>query len=248
MTDLGGDGGGLPTGAHERLKEIIEIHGLGAEVEPRLTALLMRLATDKRAPTTVKDPAVAVDSHIADSLVALDLDAVRRAGVLADVGSGAGLPGLALAAALPGARVALVESQTSKCSFIAVLATAMGLPNARIVCARVEDWQEGIGAHDLVTARALAAQPVVLEYAAPLLALGGILVDWRGRRQPEEEKGSLRAAEFLGLSRTEVRRVQPFRGADDRHLHIFEKQVPTPSGFPRRAGQARKKPLGTAPA
>ena len=56
---------------------------------------------------------------------------------------------------------------------------------------RAEEWAEGLGAHDLVVARAVGPQPVVLEYAAPLLRLGGALVDWRGRRDPEEERQAL---------------------------------------------------------
>jgi 16S rRNA (guanine527-N7)-methyltransferase len=111
------------------------------------------------------------------------------------------------------------------------------------VPARAEEWGDGSSHHDLVVARALAAQPVVLEYAAPLLKVGGALVDWRGKRMPEEEDLADRAAEALGLRRTEVRRVVPFAGARDHHLHVFVKVEETPARFPRRAGVARKRPL-----
>jgi 16S rRNA (guanine527-N7)-methyltransferase len=85
---------------------------------------------------------------------------------------------------------------------------------------------------------------VVLEYAAPLLQDGGRLIDWRGARSAEEEARAASAAEILGLRRVEIRRVQPFDSARDRHLHVFEKIAPTPVDFPRRAGVARKRPLG----
>src|SRR5260370_1001444 len=75
--------------------------------------------------------------------------------------------------------------------------------------------------NDVVVARALAPQTVVLEYAAPLLRLGGSLVDWRGRRARPEEDAAARAAAELGLRRVEIRRVQPFAGARDHHLHVF---------------------------
>jgi 16S rRNA (guanine527-N7)-methyltransferase len=92
--------------------------------------------------------------------------------------------------------------------------------------------------------RALAAQAVVLEYAAPLLRLGGTLVDWRGKRVQGEEDASVAVAETLGLRRVEIRHVEPFEGATDRHLHVYVKADATPERFPRRAGIARKRPLG----
>jgi len=95
-----------------------------------------------------------------------------------------------------------------------------------------------------VLARALGPQPVVLEYAAPLLALGGSLVDWRGRRDRAQEEAGAAAAEELALARVEIRRVEPFEGVTDHHLHLFVKVGSTPERFPRRAGVARKRPLG----
>ena len=150
-----------------------------------------------------------------------------------------------LAAALPGAEVRAVESQRRKCGYIESMAETMGLENVRVVCARAEEWPEGLSANEAVVARALAAQPVVLEYAAPLLAPEGWLVEWRGRRVESEEREALAAAELLGLHREEVRRVMPFAGAEERHLHVFRKIAATPERFPRRAGVASRRPLGS---
>jgi len=100
-----------------------------------------------------------------------------------------------------------------------------------------------VGASDVVLARALAAPAVVVEYAAPLLRLGGALVEWRGRRESGAERSGLAAAQRLGLELVEVRRVAPYNGARDHHLHVYLKNRETPSGFPRRAGIARKRPL-----
>jgi 16S rRNA (guanine527-N7)-methyltransferase len=119
-----------------------------------------------------------------------------------------------------------------------------GVRNARVVCARAEEWEDGVSANDVVTARAVGSQPVVLEYAAPLLRLGGTVVDWRGRRDAAEERGAERAAEELGLALVGIERVQPFEAARDRHLHLYTKVRDTPERFPRRAGMARKRPLG----
>lgn len=204
------------------------------------------LAGDELAPTAVRDPAQAVDVHFADSLVALEVDAVHSARVLADMGAGAGFPGLALAVALPASEVVLLESQVRKCAFIGRVREVAEVENARVVRARAEEWQEGLGSSDVVTARALAAQPVVLEYAAPLLRLGGVLIDWRGRRDTGEEAAAALAAEELGLHLAEIRHVEPYRGARDHHLHVYEKVRETPARYPRRAGIARKRPLGRA--
>ena len=224
-----------------------ELRG-GGDLSPaqlaQLEAVLGVLGRDEHAPTAVREAEQAASIHIADSLAALELDAIRGVGALADLGAGAGFPGLALAVALPAAGVSLVESQRRRCEFLERVCAEAEIENVRVVCARAEEWREGFSRNDVVLARALAAQPVVLEYAAPLLVLGGSLVDWRGKRVQAEEDAAGRAAEVLGLELQEIRRVEPFEGATDRHLHVFLKVRETPARFPRRAGIARKRPLG----
>jgi 16S rRNA (guanine527-N7)-methyltransferase len=218
-------------------------YGLERHQREQLGALLEVLAQDERAPTAVRGPE-AVEVHVADSLVALELEIVRTAGTIADVGAGAGFPGLALAVAVAGSKVRLVESQRRRCLFLRDVLAKVGIENACVVCTRAEDWRDGARQHDVVAARAVAGQPVVLEYAAPLLRLGGTLVDWRGKRLQAEEHAAARAAAELGLRLVEVRRVEPFKGARDHHLHLYQKVSDTPARFPRRAGMARKRPIG----
>jgi 16S rRNA (guanine527-N7)-methyltransferase len=222
-----------------------ERYALSDQQLDQLAQILSVLAREELAPTTVREPSRAVDVHLADSLVALDLELVREAGQIADIGAGAGFPGLPLAVALPHSEVKLVESQARRCAFIEAVELAASIENAEAVRARVEEWPEGIGAHDVVVVRALAPQPIVLEYAAPLLCLGGALVDWRGQRDPEQERIAMEAAEILGLERYSVSRVEPFEGVRDHHLHVYLKARETPDRFPRRVGMARKKPLAT---
>ena len=171
---------------------------------------------------------------------------MRDARRIADLGSGAGWPGLALAAALPTAHVALVESAVRHCRYLERAVAAAGLTNVEVVHARVEEWQAGLGAHDLVTARALAALPVLVEYAAPLLADGGRLVAWKGAVDEAESAAGAAAADVVGLEPGEVRRVGPFPAAENHTLHVFRKVAPTPSRFPRRPGMAVKRPLAHA--
>jgi len=221
----------------------VERFGLGPEATAALERLLDLLERDPTAPTTVRARPETLDVHVADSLSGLELDAVRSARRVADLGAGAGFPGLVLAAALPDAHVALVESVGRKCEWLQRAVDAMALANAEVVNARAEGWPAGIGAHDLVTARALAPLNALVEYAAPLLTEAGRLVAWKGRRDPAEEADGAAAAERLGMELGEVRRVQPFREARDRHLYLYLKVGPTPNGYPRRPGMARKRPL-----
>jgi 16S rRNA (guanine527-N7)-methyltransferase len=225
------------------IAELVERFDLPDSAVPALAALLDGLA-DPAAPTAVHAPGEAVDMHLADSLVALELETVREGAAIADLGAGAGFPGLALAAALPAAHVTLIESAGRKASYIERLAAKAQIVNVTVLNARAE---EATAQHDVVTARALAELPVVLEYAAPLLRDNGTAVVWRGRRDPDEERRAARAASELGLELENVRSGRPFPGAQHRHLHAYVKVAPTPDRFPRRAGMARKRPLGGRP-
>jgi 16S rRNA (guanine527-N7)-methyltransferase len=227
-----------------RVAALAERYGLPDNAVPRLLAFHRLLVEDPLAPTAVRDPLKAIDNHLADSLVGLEIEPVRTAGTIADLGSGAGLPGLPLAIALPDASVALVDSLAKRCAFLERAVTVSEAANARVVNARAEAWPEGLAAFDVITARALAPLPVVVEYASPLLTVGGMLVAWRGRRNPRDEEAGDRAAAELGLEPVEIRHMQPFPGAEHRYLHLMSKVTETPSGFPRRPGMATKRPLG----
>ena len=224
----------------KRLEELGRRYGVPPAGLGALARILALQAEDPAASTTVKDPRAAVERHVADSLVALDLPAVRDARRIADLGSGAGWPGLALAAALPEARVALVESANRHCRYLERAVTVGRLDNAQVVHARAEEWG---GEHDVVTARALAALPVLCEYSAPLLVEDGVLVAWKGAVDDEEVADGAAAAAVLGLEPAEVLAVQPYPAAERRTLHVFRKVAPTPERFPRRAGMAVKRPL-----
>jgi 16S rRNA (guanine527-N7)-methyltransferase len=219
-------------------------HGLSGSSAQGLRALLEVLAEDPTAPTTVREPAAAADVHLADSLVALELGVVRDADAVADIGAGAGFPGLALAAALPVTTVRLIEGAGRKCAFMRRAAARAGLRNAEIVHSRVEALGASVEPVDLVTARAVAPLAVVAEYAAPLLGLGGSLVAWKGRRDADEEHEAIQAASELGLERVDVVAVSPYPAARHRHLHVYRKTSPTPDRFPRRPGVARKRSGG----
>ena len=212
--------------------------------------LLAALASESDPHTTVADPEAAREVHVADSLSGLEVPALVAARRIADIGAGAGFPGLVLALAIPRAEVDLIESAGRKTALIDRLIQAAELENARSITARAEDFARipaalggGREAYDAVTARAVGPLAVLVEYAAPLLREGGVLVAWKGARDSAEEAAGAAAAERVGMAVKEVVPVQPYPASENRHLHVFRKIAPTPPGFPRRAGMARKRPL-----
>ena len=224
----------------------LERHGVEQAAAPVLSRILEALAREPDPHTSV-DPRSLIDVHVADSLAALEIPGLRDAARIADIGAGAGFPGLVLAAGLAHARVDLIESAQRKAAVITRLIDAGPLPNASAVAERVEDWArvEGVReSYGAVTARAVAPLAVLAEYAAPLLAPDGVLVAWKGRRAPDEEAAGDSAAAELGLGPAEVVSVTPYPGSNNRHLHVYSKVSETPERFPRRPGIASKRPLG----
>jgi 16S rRNA (guanine527-N7)-methyltransferase len=184
--------------------------------------------------------------HVADSLTGLEFEQLATAQRIADIGSGAGFPGLVLAVALPDAPVDLIESVGRKCDFIQGAIDAAGIANARVINARSEELAaaEGREAYAAVTARAVGRLSTLAELASPLLEDGGVLVAWKGKRDAEEEAQLESAAEALAMRPEEIRHVGPSAGSDHRHLHLIRKVGPTPPDLPRRPGMAKKRPRG----
>jgi 16S rRNA (guanine527-N7)-methyltransferase len=212
--------------------------------------LLEALSAEPDPHTTVSEPEAALEVHVADSLSGLEIPELASARRIADIGAGAGFPGLVLALALPRAEVDLIEAAGRKTAVMDRLIQAAELGNARSVTARAEDFARtpaalggGGEAYDAVTARAVGPLALLVEYAAPLLRSGGVLVAWKGARDSAEEGAAAVAAEKVGMAVKEVVPVQPYPASENRHLHVFRKIGPTPAEFPRRAGMARKRPL-----
>ena len=231
------------------LAALVARHGLAADQAARLRRFLATIAEDPHAPTAVRDPAEAVDVHVADSLAALAMldEALARGASprVADIGSGAGLPGIPLAVARPSVSFDLVEATRRKCAFLGDVAERLGLTNVRVRCVRAEELPDAElrETYGVVLARALAPLATLAEYAAPLLEQGGELIAWKGRRDAGEESAGRRAAAQVGLEPVEVRPVTPYERSRNRHLHLYRKVRPCPQRFPRRPGKAHRNPL-----
>ena len=223
---------------------------LEAGARRRLEVVLAQLVEDPRSLTSVREPKQAWRAHVADSLTGLEVPELRAARAIADVGAGAGFPAFPLAVALPDARIDAIESVARKCGFIAAAAEAAGISNVRAVNARSEEWARetppdgGREAYDAVTARAVARLATLAELASPLLREGGVLVAWKGRRDPEEEAELERALEPTAMAAVRVLAVGELAGYEHRHLHVLRKAGPTPANLPRRPGIAKKRPFG----
>ena len=219
---------------------------LDAEGRQALETVLRLLAEERASVSSVTAPAEAWRVHVEDSLTGLEVAELAGAGKIADIGSGAGFPGLVLAVALPSAQVDLIESVGRKCAFIERAAEAASIANAHVRCVRSEELAEDgeREAYDVVTARAVGRLSTLAELASPLLREGGALVAWKGKRDADEEEQLDRAAERLAMRPKEILDVGARAGSRHRHLHVVAKVGPTPDDLPRRPGMAKKRPRG----
>jgi 16S rRNA (guanine527-N7)-methyltransferase len=218
---------------------------LGPGARGALRKVLELLAEERASVSSVVDDR-AWKVHVADSLAGLEIADLRAATRIADVGAGAGFPGLALAVALPMAEVDLIESVGRKCGFMARAIESAEIRNAAVLNTRSEDWASAGGreSYDVVTARAVGRLSTLAELASPLLKPNGVLIAWKGKRDEDEERQLAKAAESLAMRPEQVLDVGADAGSRHRHLHVARKVGPTPPGLPRRPGMAKKRPEG----
>jgi 16S rRNA (guanine527-N7)-methyltransferase len=176
--------------------------------------------------TAIRDPDEARRSLLEDALRGVPLVA-SVPGPVVDVGSGGGTPGIPLAASLPARSVTLLEASRRKCDFLE--GWTPRLSNLTVVWGRAEEQPpEAFG---VAVAKALAEPPVAVEWCLPLVCEGGVVVLWTGPSLDRE-----RLARAAAIVAGEVEAVEE-------GLAVVRKTGPTPPGFPRRAGMARKRPL-----
>jgi len=211
--------------------------------------------------TAIRDPEMTARRHVCDSLSAVPhLAGIVKPGMrLLDIGSGGGYPGLPLAAALPFARVDLLDSVRKKARFLGVAATAVAAvlaedqsetaptPTIESIAERAEDVaeeQEGREAWDIVTSRAVGSLAEVLELSLPLTREGGTVVAWKREEEGNGLQVELQRAGSIiraaGGGRPRVFSVGA-TALEDHRLVIVPKERTTPIAYPRPVGVRRRR-------
>jgi len=185
--------------------------------------------------------------HFLDSLSCLQVltDLAPEARCI-DIGPGAGFPGLPLKIIRTQLRLTLLESTGKKVSFLEHMVRKLGLQGVELIKGRAEELGRRADrreSYDVALARAVAQLPVLLEYALPLLKLGGVFVAQKGMEIEDEVEDARSAMEILGGRIKEVKAVQLPGIEAPRHLVVVEKVAPTPQKYPRRVGLPGKRPL-----
>lgn len=199
--------------------------------------------------TSITDPARVAVLHFLDSLTCLAASAFPARSRVADVGSGAGLPGIPIAIARPDLRVTLIESVSKKCRFLEAAISTAGLRNAAVSCARAEAAGHDAGlreSFDVVVTRAVADLAVAAELCLPLARLGGAAVMMKGPGARDEIARGAAAVKILG-GELELARDFTLQAPDERVSRTIiwlRKRAPTPERYPRAPGRPAKRPLG----
>lgn len=232
----------------EKVQDVSALPGgpLSEAQQAAITHVLELLKGERASVSSVTEPGRAWRVHVEDSLTGLEVKQLRKARRVADIGSGAGFPGLVLAVAQPNSQLDLIESIERKCEFIERAIGAAKIANANVLNARSEELASGSHreSYDAVTARAVGRLSTLAELASPLLRDGGVLIAWKGKRDPDEEAQLERAADQLAMRPEQILDVGDRAGSKHRHLHILRKLGPTPGDLPRRPGMAKKRPRG----
>jgi 16S rRNA (guanine527-N7)-methyltransferase len=200
--------------------------------------------------TAISDPGEVLLKHFLDSLSVLRVyDDVSPASLL-DIGSGAGFPGLPLKLARPNWRVVLLEATAKKVTFLRHSIATLQLEDALAVHGRAEELARRRDYRlqfDVVTARAVASIPRLLEYAAPFCRVGGQIVLLKKGDLAQELSAGKRAARAVGATfKAAVEVTLPGLNDDGRRLLVWEQRTPCPAEFPRAGAAIAKRPLGAS--
>jgi len=194
--------------------------------------------------TAITAAAEAAEKHFLDSLLLVeDLQEIYNTNVV-DIGSGAGFPGLPLKIYLPGLKMTLLDAVGKKVLFLQQVINILELYNVVAVHARVEEFAANHReSYHVAISRAVAELRVLVEYALPLVQVGGMFIASKGPAINEELRAAEQAIEILGGRLEKVREIALPLSKERRSIVIIKKISDTPAKYPRRAGIPKKRPL-----
>ncbi len=191
--------------------------------------------------TAITEPDEVINKHFIDSLLPLKLAPKELVGCGADVGTGAGFPGVPLAIMCPNTEFVLMDSLKKRLDFLDALIEKTGLRNCRTVHIRAEDAAKTVGGmretFDFTLSRAVARLASLSELCLPLVKVGGSMLALKSRSAKEELGEAGYAISLLGG------KTRGVFGTEERNVIIIDKNAPTPAIYPRKAGTPEKNPL-----
>ncbi len=194
--------------------------------------------------TALTEKQEVIDMHFIDSLAGMKLKEIKENAKCADIGTGAGFPGVPIAIVRPDVTVALVDSLQKRLTFLDELKEKLELKNVYTVHGRSEDLGRSAEMRekfDCVFSRAVARLNVLLEYDMPFAKVGGSVLAWKGPAFTEEIAEAEKALKVLG---GKVENVYTSALEDKSHFIVSVKKTDkTPMKYPRQAGMPKKKPL-----
>lgn len=194
--------------------------------------------------TALTEPQDVAVKHFVDSLMAYADYFPGK--VLADVGTGAGFPGIPLKIYCPSLKVVLIDSLAKRLNFLQRVIAELGLKDIECVHLRAEDAGKNPAhreKYDIVTARAVARLSVLSEYCLPLVKVGGVFVALKGAKYQEEIAAAGKALNVLGGKLIEAKKVELPGLNDGRAVVTIKKVKASPKAYPRKAGLPDKNPL-----
>ena len=251
------DRDGRPQVNHEGVRPTCQpflegLHQLGLELTGQQSEQFVRYRQElldwntRVNLTAITDPGEVLIKHFLDSLSLLMVYR-RPSARLLDIGSGAGFPGLPLKIVCPRWQVVLLEATGKKVTFLQHMIEALQLKDVVAVHGRAEELAHETAyraSFDVVTARAVASLPVLLEYAAPFCCVGGqIILPKKGELAEELAQGKRAAKQLGAVLKGDVAVTLPGL-QDGRCLLVWEQQRLCPAPFPRSGGVIAKRPLG----
>ena len=201
---------------------------------------------EKMNLTAITDPQEVAVKHVVDSLSAVDPSVFTKNVHAIDVGTGAGLPGVAIKIYCPSIHIVLLDSLQKRINFLQNVVSELGLSNVECVHARAEEaarQKEYRERFDVAMARAVARLSVLAEYTLPFVRVGGVLLALKGARYLEEMEEAEKASRILGGGKPVARAVHLPGLCDGRAIVRIDKKTATPSAYPRKSGTPEKKPL-----